>query len=464
VKLRVAVAQLRARPLEEAEQALADAVAAVEEASRAKAQLVVLPEATYPAYHLRSLEVWRAAPLRPFWQLAAHVGQAARRAGIWVAMGVARPRPGRGENLAVLWDPAGRVRARAAKRYLWHFDRDTFAPGTTARAAPGPVPLGLMVCADARAPEVARHLVQDGAWLLVDPTALVAFGDPRALRSRQLDHLLAARARENGVGVAVANKVGTEDGMVRYVGQSLLLDAQGRTLAQAPPSEPAVVWADMEVEDPRPQRLEGWWFPPHARFSPARHVRGDVFAAVAAGSAAERWPARVSSLGAQILLAPSPPPATVTVPWAAWEGPDKVRGASGGESWRVRADDGPSRPQSRIVPLGPVRLGILLGKEVCAPEPARLLAFSGADVLAVFAQGLGEEGVWWASVRADENKIPVLVVPTGPQDRAAILGPDGGERSGSLPGEDFMAAAYLGLGETRQRWVVPGTRVQPLGL
>src|SRR3989304_4331510 len=72
--------------------------------------------------------------------------------------------------------------------------------------------LGLMICADGRLPEIARTLALRGAQLIVNPTAWVSTArDRRLLTNPQYEYMIPVRALENGVWIASANKVGTEE-------------------------------------------------------------------------------------------------------------------------------------------------------------------------------------------------------------------------------------------------------------
>ncbi len=470
--MRLAAVQLRARPLEEAELALEEALDGIREAARQGAHMAVLPECTYPAYHLRSLEAWRAAKVRSWRDVTDRFGEVARETGLYVCVGIAFPggalHVGRGENRAVLLDPQARILGYAAKRLLWHFDRDTFVPGRRADPVSTPLgPVGLAVCADMRAPEVARALVEAGARVLLDPTALVAAGDVEGLSNVQLGGLLQARARENGVPVVWADKVGTEDGLVRYVGQSGILDRTGRLLAQASPDRSEVISADVDLPAPgeRP-----WTSVPGAEFPAARfaHTPGtgrDVFVAVTSGTARGAWAARIRSLRARFGAFPLTPEGPMEASWIAWAGPGRAETSPDSHTRSLVRDPATFRPGSRIARFRDLSVGVLFRDEVTDPRTARALAFSGADALVVFAEDLASgEALFWARVRAVENRLPVLVVGSAEGGTSLVLGPSGEVRTGTRPGEDFTAAAYLGVLETERREVAPGTPVAPVPL
>jgi predicted amidohydrolase len=84
--------------------------------------------------------------------------------------------------------------------------------------------VGLMTCYDLRFPELARLLVDDGAEVLVVPSAWVA-------GPRKVEHwhtLLRARAIENTAFVVASAQPGP-----RYTGHSMVVDPLGDVLAEA---------------------------------------------------------------------------------------------------------------------------------------------------------------------------------------------------------------------------------------
>jgi predicted amidohydrolase len=249
--MRIAVAQLRARDLRDAPAALEEAVAAVAEAGRAGADLCVLPEATYPAYVLGSAAAARAVVAAGPDPLVAFA-DAARRARCAVVVGLALEGPRGLENAAVLIDAVGAVRARTAKRFLWHFDREWFVPGLESPVRDG---IGMLVCADARLPEIAADLADRGARVIANPTAWVTSLPPPEGTNSQAEFLWRVRALENRVVAVAATKVGTEASTVIYAGRSQIVAADGQVVAVASPTEPTVLVADVDVPDhPLPAR------------------------------------------------------------------------------------------------------------------------------------------------------------------------------------------------------------------
>ena len=66
---------------------------------------------------------------------------------------------------------------------LWHFDRDLYEPGRSFDVVDSPFGrIGLLICADARLPEIARVLSVMGADLIIDPANLTGYSfSPKGL-------------------------------------------------------------------------------------------------------------------------------------------------------------------------------------------------------------------------------------------------------------------------------------------
>jgi predicted amidohydrolase len=235
----------------------------IKDAAKAGAELVVLPEGTLPAYVLGR---------RPFdeaeiAQAMAECGSLARDLKIVLVAGAARAHEGRVYNSAIVFDTGGKIAGSADKHFLWHFDRQWFAPAEQlepVRTSLGK--LGVLICADGRIPTIARALVDRGAEILVMPTAWVTSGrDAGNLENIQADLLARVRARENGVPFVAANKCGVELRCVAYCGKSQIVSADGAIASIASETNPEIVSAEVEVGDARPQRASEFHAPSHVR-------------------------------------------------------------------------------------------------------------------------------------------------------------------------------------------------------
>ncbi len=99
--------------------------------------------------------------------------------------------------------------------------------------------IGVMICYDVRFPELARKLTLEGAEILVVPAEWP---------HHRLDHwktILRARAIENQLFVIAANRCGKQ-GMVRFCGNSMIVNPWGEVIANADEDE-ATVKAEIDL-------------------------------------------------------------------------------------------------------------------------------------------------------------------------------------------------------------------------
>lgn len=105
--------------------------------------------------------------------------------------------------------------------------------------------IGTMICYDWRFPEAARCLGLDGADLIACPSNLV---------TPLWNKVMPARAIENKVYLAVANRIGIEkrnDETLLFNGRSSIYDYNGDTLAEAPSDSAKIITAEIYPERTR---------------------------------------------------------------------------------------------------------------------------------------------------------------------------------------------------------------------
>src|SRR5437762_3352301 len=243
-RIRVACVQLTSRAdkaenLEKTERLVAEAAAG-------GADVVLLPEKWNAIGDAETLHE-AAETIETGESVEAMRGWASRHGITLVGGSITERREGREKlsNTSLVFDPDGELVALYRKIHLFdvevggHVYRESEAeePGTepvVARAEDWVV--GLSVCYDVRFPELYRILALAGAELVTVPAH---FTTPTGR-----DHwhvLLRARAIENQLYVAAAAQVGEAvPGRPAY-GRSLVVDAWGTVLAQAPDEETVIV-------------------------------------------------------------------------------------------------------------------------------------------------------------------------------------------------------------------------------
>lgn len=232
---------------------LARAHALLAEASRAGAELAVLPE--YFCLMGRR-ETDKVALREDFGSGAVQsfLADAAREFGLWIVGGTL-PLVGddaqRVRNTSLAFSPRGECVARYDKIHLFRFDNgpEQYDEARVIEAGRSPqaftLPsrdghawrVGLTVCYDLRFPELYRALAAD---LLLVPSAFTY-----VTGQAHWEVLLRARAVENLAYVAAPAQGGVHENGRRTWGHSMVVDPWGEVLAQQADEGPGVVLADL---------------------------------------------------------------------------------------------------------------------------------------------------------------------------------------------------------------------------
>ncbi len=228
------------------------------EAAGRGAKLALLPECFWPAYRLpepASYFAARAAGLPAPQTFIQRLQKLAADYHLGICAGFVDENETRLGNAAALIGPTGDLLGVHYKCFLWDFDRDCFERGNAIRPLNTPWgAIGLLICADARLPEIPATLAARGARLLLQPTGWVDVGGAAPLWNPQPDFLIPQRAAELGVPMVSASKWGRE-GDTTFVGRSLICDHEGHILEQCGPTETSIIVADVELRDPQPCQL-----------------------------------------------------------------------------------------------------------------------------------------------------------------------------------------------------------------
>ncbi|HWI22489.1 MAG TPA: nitrilase-related carbon-nitrogen hydrolase [Baekduia sp.] len=266
--LRVAAVQHRWHAdRDEHSAALADGIAT---AADLGARLVALPELTLSPYFAVDPDGPAAGPSQPedlrsgpTFEFAA--AQASRHS-IYLQASLyerAESEDGLGFNTAIVVGPDGELASRTRKLHIpvtagYHEDR-YFRPGPASADAGGGFPVleieqaafGFPTCWDQWFPELARAYALEGADVLVYPTAIGSEPDHPQFDTRpQWQAVMVGHAIANGLFVIATNRVGFEDPITFY-GSSFIADPYGRILVQAPRDRPAVIAADLDLDQRR---------------------------------------------------------------------------------------------------------------------------------------------------------------------------------------------------------------------
>jgi (R)-amidase len=189
-------------------------------------KLVVFPEATLSGFPTRE-NVADVAQSLDGPALTA-VRDAARRAGVSVAVGLAEREGARFYNTTVLVDDKGEIALRYRKTHLWASDVGVFTPGDRFETCLwNGLTVGLLICYDIEFPETARAIAALDADLLIVTNGNM---DPFGPVHRRA---ITARAMENQMFALMVNRCGTGDDNLTFPGESALVDPCGEIVAAA---------------------------------------------------------------------------------------------------------------------------------------------------------------------------------------------------------------------------------------
>ena len=221
------------------------AVESVERARKLQVDLLALPEMVIPGYMPEDLL------LKPSFidrAIARTHDLAAHTAGMTVVVGTVERDVDLFNSAVVLHD--GRWIASHRKRYLPNygvFDENRyFMPG---RGSPvflrGGTVMGVSICEDIWYPggPVEEQVIRGGAEVILNLSASPYHAGKAEARRR----MLATRAADNLAVVCYVNLVGGQDEIV-FDGDSLIVDEQGRVLAEADMFEEAFLVADLDLD------------------------------------------------------------------------------------------------------------------------------------------------------------------------------------------------------------------------
>lgn len=209
------------------------------------ADLYVLPELFASGYNFSSQDEVIALS-EPFgWgETYNSLYKTCRKNGCHIIYGFPENDYGHIYNSAGLIGPGGAI-GLYRKIHLYYREKLFFSPGNlpfTVYDLPfGRV--GIMICFDWYFPESARVLALRGAQLIAHPSNLVGAHCPDSMP---------VRARENGIFIATADRVGVENrgGVpLRFIGQSQLVAPDGSVIIRAGQNSEQVISLDIDLTE-----------------------------------------------------------------------------------------------------------------------------------------------------------------------------------------------------------------------
>jgi N-carbamoylputrescine amidase len=164
---------------------------------------------------------------------------------------------GLGFNTAIVVAPGGDLVARTRKLHIpvttGYYEDRYFRPGDTGYpvVALGDAHLGFPTCWDQWFPELARAYSLAGAEVIVYPTAIGSEPDHPGFDTEPLwEQVIKGNGIANGTFMVAINRIG-EEGPLMFYGSSFISDPYGRILVQAGRDRPAVLVADLDLDQRR---------------------------------------------------------------------------------------------------------------------------------------------------------------------------------------------------------------------
>lgn len=491
----------------EAERQILDMIA---EACEKGAELIILPECAYPSYYIGNDRKAFTRSMGHLPEVIGAISEQALKQGVYIASGFLAMENDRLYNLGILWGPDGKEIGRVRKSNMWHFDSKYVGYGKEYEVFDTAIgKIGMIICADGRAPEISRILALKGAEILIDMANLVTSGkDPAKLSNPQVEYMLPARAKENGLWILMADKVGIEAGTVLNTGLSCIIDPYGTILHKASSDKPEILMGDIELGDNKPSitsrkpELYGSIIVPTDELPVSSTVsenisagNRDIFCSVARflySSAseymerAEYFTSMLEDQGSSLIMLPaltenipisevqsrlqkvllSPEVLVVLSGYTANEEGNRrtaVAFTSEGTRGCFYSNHGRSFPVS--YPLVPIKthlgnVAVMFDEEGHIPEVARCFMLEGTDILLWSDIENDPLSEIMARTRASENRIFVIRSENDPSEGyGCIIAPSGQIVAATIPGMDHAVSSLLLKAAARSKTVVPGTDV-----
>ena len=248
--LKTACIQQIARDVTEYKKAWEDIIKLIDKAAAKKPDLIVLPESAYPAYFLGYNQKKCDESLENIDEVINELKNKARDYKTYIAAGLVLKEKDKKYNAGILINRKGEIIATTKKSNLWHFDHKWLESGEVADVVQTEFgKIGLMICADGRAPEIPRILALRGAEIIIDLANLTSTGrDPAKLSNAQLDYMLATRAIENNIWLIMADKIGLEANTILYAGGSCVINPAGEFINRASPNQKEIIFTEIKKD------------------------------------------------------------------------------------------------------------------------------------------------------------------------------------------------------------------------
>ncbi|MBT2686027.1 nitrilase-related carbon-nitrogen hydrolase [Bacillus sp. ISL-37] len=507
--MRVASIQVKANDLKDYKQAWEKLEKMLLEAAQ-NHDLILVPECAFPSYFIHGEEGDLNQILNEGDSYLNRIKDISRQEKVYIAYGYVEKSGDTIYNSALLVDRNGEEVIKKRKSFLWHFDSKWFAEGDDLAVADTEFgKVAVVVCADARMPEIVRLAALEGAKFIIDLANLTASGPHMSeLQNVQSAFMLSVRALENQAWLAVSDKWGVESNTITYTGRSGVYAPDGACLYQASADRDEIVSVEIPVDANGKITTSGEGYEvqrrpelyktlvqeteslPITQILAEKVVPADItpYIAVASGKFNNdeeyiRTIQRLANQGSEIICMP---PARISIENNANQissllpekvcviaTVDKGNGVMDSyilsnegiqEKYQTLHHDAASNEYDSI----PVfqthwgKIGVIHNQEALLPEWSRTMMLLGADCI-VWPNNLPFEIASKVSrTRAAESRIFVVSAQTTDENDAVsqVIDPNGAVVASTLIGERLHACgAFTPFTLSRMKELVPGTNV-----
>ena len=494
--MKVACVQQQARAVWEYLEAKKDIFGYIDEAGKAGTDLLLIPECAYPAYFVAidDNEFEKAMSLQD--EILAGIKERAEKYGMYIAIGLVYREGGKTYNAGLLFDDKGQLINKAYKSNHWHFDHKCFEPGRSFEIFDTKFGrMGMIVCADGRIPEIARILAIKGARVIIDLVNLVASAsDPKALMNQQYAFILSVRAMENNTWLLAANKCGVEAKTVGYLGRSMVINPDGKIVADCPTDEAMILYYDLDLADTapikgrRPEQYSALTTPTEklpiykkmtSPLSSALDMELYVTTVQFAPSGLEDY---IEKSAYYIKAAELADSGIISLPLLPQEADlegiaKKLMGAIKGSAVATIACGAPDRrrglcfTKDRILgkwskgtepcvcETGKAGLSMLFDDEPYIPELPRVTMLKGAEIVIWCDGETRPMDLKVMQTRSAENKMFMIRTSCLESDASCVTNPSGGVSTSVLKGSEMSAGTLLFKTDGLCKSVIPGTNI-----
>lgn len=219
------------------------------------AKFIVFPELGTTGYFVGDMIDELAEPIPG--PTTDRLGEIAQGANAYLLGGmIERGQDGDLYNSLVMLSPEGEVVANYHKVHMFSVEREIFTSGDEGMVVDTEFGrVGLTVCYDLVFPEYIRGLVLQGAQLILNGTDWITnqWQTKMGWSGEVTSHMAATRALENGIHLAMANRVGLEEGW-KSLGHSCVCSPSGHFLARIEDGE-GIVTSTVELGS---EKWEKW--------------------------------------------------------------------------------------------------------------------------------------------------------------------------------------------------------------